>query len=76
MTTDSYPCDMDTTALAWTTVKNGTDVQLHHVMNEMLRYLTPDGIVQVSHCHGKFTQRRRTMLIFGSRSILTTNGLA
>ncbi|KLO12957.1 HAD-like protein [Schizopora paradoxa] len=46
LTTEAYPCDLDTTALAWTTVKNGTDAQLHHVMDQMLRYLTPDGIVQ------------------------------
>lgn len=43
-----FPCDLDTTSLAWTILKDRGDNAAHEVMNEMLRYQNSDGIIQVS----------------------------
>jgi hypothetical protein len=44
----SFPCDLDTTALALTVCKCDEDAA-NSVMDEMLEYINSDGIIQVRH---------------------------
>ena len=48
LTSENYPCDLDTTSLAWTTLKKLDDNAIHAVMDEMLKYRNSDGILEVS----------------------------
>lgn len=47
LTTEEFPFDLDTTSLGLTILKRGKDTA-NSVMNEMLEYVDPDGIIQVS----------------------------
>ena len=46
LTTEIFPFDLDTTSVALTVVKRDEEV-VHSVMDEMLEYTNPDGIIQV-----------------------------
>jgi HAD superfamily hydrolase (TIGR01509 family) len=46
LTTEEFPCDLDTTSLALTVTRQSTNV-ISSMMDEMLEYLDKDGIVQV-----------------------------
>jgi hypothetical protein len=48
LTTETFPCDLDTTSIALTVTSRSKDV-IYSVMDEMLKYVDKDGIVQVSH---------------------------
>lgn len=47
LTTESFPCDLDTTSIALTVAGRSKEV-ISSVMDEMLNYVDKDGIVQVS----------------------------
>lgn len=46
LTTEEFPFDLDTTSLGLTILKRDKDIA-NSVMNEMLEYVDPDGIIQV-----------------------------
>ena len=48
LTTEAFPCDLDTTSVALTVTGRSKEV-ISSVMDEMLNYVDKDGIVQVSH---------------------------
>lgn len=48
LTTAYYPDDLDTTTLAFLSLDMPTKVK-HEVMDDMLNYVTPDGLFYVSH---------------------------
>jgi len=52
LTTEEFPPDLDTTAIGLTVLKYDKDI-VHSVMDEMLEYVSADGIIQVSilYCH-------------------------
>ena len=45
-TTDEFPTDLDTTSIGLTVTQPDRQV-VHSVMDEMLRYMTEDGIIMV-----------------------------
>lgn len=47
LTTEVFPCDLDTTSVALTVTGRSKEV-ISSVMDEMLNYVDKDGIVQVS----------------------------
>lgn len=47
LTTDAFPCDLDTTSLALTVTGRSKEV-ISSVLDDMLNYVDKDGIVQVS----------------------------
>jgi len=47
LTTEGFPCDLDTTSVALTVTGRSKEV-ISSVMDEMLNYVDKDGIVQVS----------------------------
>ena len=47
LTTETYPCDLDTTSVALTVTAGSKEV-ISSVMDEMLKYVDKDGIVQVT----------------------------
>lgn len=47
LTTEEFPFDLDTTSLALTVLKRSKEIA-ESVMDEMLEYVDPDGIIQVS----------------------------
>lgn len=47
LTTESFPCDLDTTSLALTVTGRSKEV-ISSILDEMLNYVDKDGIVQVS----------------------------
>ena len=47
LTTESFPCDLDTTSLALTVTGRSKEV-VSSILDEMLNYVDKDGIVQVS----------------------------
>src|SRR5579862_8811959 len=47
----SFPCDLDTTALALTVCNRDDDDTANSVMDEMLEYINSDGIVQAYFDH-------------------------
>lgn len=46
LTTEEFPFDLDTTSLALTILKRSKGIA-DSVMDEMLEYVDPDGIIQV-----------------------------
>lgn len=46
LTTEEFPFDLDTTSLGLTILKRDKDTA-NSVMDEMLEYVDPDGIIQV-----------------------------
>lgn len=48
LTTEAFPCDLDTTSVALTVTGRSREV-ISSVMDEMLKYVDKDGIVQVGH---------------------------
>jgi uncharacterized protein YlxP (DUF503 family) len=46
LTTEDFPFDVDTTSIALTVLKRDQAVA-NSVMDEMLQYVDPDGIIQV-----------------------------
>ncbi|THH06879.1 hypothetical protein EW145_g3771 [Phellinidium pouzarii] len=51
MTTETFPADLDTTAIRWSTEKNVSLTDLDFIMDEMLQYCNDDGIIQVYFDH-------------------------
>jgi len=49
LTTEVFPCDLDTTSIALTVTGCSKEV-ISSVMDEMLEYIDKDGIVQVRLC--------------------------
>lgn len=47
LTTEAFPCDLDTTSVALTVTGRSKEV-ISSVLDEMLNYVDKDGIVQVS----------------------------
>ncbi|KAL5530994.1 hypothetical protein ACEPAG_3870 [Sanghuangporus baumii] len=47
LTSENYPCDLDSTSLAWTTLPNIDKKAVESVMDEMLKYRNSDGIIEV-----------------------------
>jgi hypothetical protein len=47
LTTETFPCDLDTTSIALTVTGSSKGV-ISSVMDEMLKYVNKDGIVQAS----------------------------
>jgi len=47
LTTEHFPCDLDTTSIALTVTGRSKEV-ISSVMDEMLNYVDKDGIIQVS----------------------------
>lgn len=56
LTQSDFPDDMDTTSMAITILKDRAH-EAHSVMDKMLQYLTPDGIIQVIDALHKSTVR-------------------
>jgi hypothetical protein len=48
LTTENYPCDLETTLIAYTVLPGIDSSVAHRVMDEMLKYRNRDGIVEVS----------------------------
>jgi hypothetical protein len=55
LTTDAFPCDLDTTSVALTVTGRSKEV-ISSVMDEMLKYVDKDGIVQVGQRVIQFTR--------------------
>lgn len=82
LTTEIFPCDLDTTSVALTVTGRSKEV-ISSVMDEMLNYVDKDGIVQVSHPFTPSLQFIRLSLTLinnhvtrSARPILITRGCA
>ena len=53
MTTDQFPCDLDTTSIGLTVTSHVDFETKMSVMDEMLEYIDSDGIVQTYFDHTK-----------------------
>ncbi|KAI5118895.1 hypothetical protein M0805_002811 [Coniferiporia weirii] len=53
LTTETYPADLDTTAIGWSTDKGSDVAPVDHIMDEMLRYRNDEGIIQVYFDHNR-----------------------
>jgi hypothetical protein len=53
-TTDEFPADLDTTSIALMITQPDVHV-IHSVLDEMLQYMTQDGITMVIACHPHIT---------------------
>lgn len=62
LTTETYPADLDTTAVGWTAGKEADTNDIHSVIDTMLKYRNEDGIIQV----GIDTTSLRTRFILTS----------